>query len=1559
MSISDPDPSNHHHSNNHNQDYNSPEKRLSQGSSASSSKRTKTHVGPWRLGRTLGRGSSGRVRLAKHNVTGQLAAVKIVPKELVSSSNANNNNYGIEREVIIMKLIQHPNVMALYDVWENKGELYLVLEYIEGGELFDYLLRKGRLDEKEAIHYFRQIINGVDYCHQFNICHRDLKPENLLLDKNRNIKIADFGMAALELNDKMLQTSCGSPHYASPEIVSGKNYHGGPSDIWSCGIILFALLTGHLPFDDENIRKLLMKVQTGMFQMPKNISKEAQDLISKMLCVDPEQRIKMVDIIRHPLIRKYQTKKRHLIDNRLNLPFDILQPIKSVSEIDEEILKNLQILWHGAKKQDVVAKLLSKEQTSEKTFYCLLMKYRFENKDQDSDDRTNFGNNNKETLKESNSYKCMRKSTSITSRSSRQFHNGTHRVGGHSRNKSQSSRRNSRVNSRTSLITASSSHKRGVSFTSVKSIKSLRQKTRSSASIKSYHDNVHDSPPPPIPMDVLNSLRDQHEQEEFQKHKEMAAKHEQSQKATAATTALGIHDNSVPLNDGSLYDSKYPEQVQYDDELEKQTSNEFASMLEQAFDYPVAPTHRSRIVSDPFPAFNDYDNPANDSTTVIPTTTVGITPNPPRTAERRVVSEYRTNDNYPNVYVNSRTPSPQKTQAIDIPKTNNVNIARGYVSSYNDSNGYQVATGASSSTFHSNSSNNDFLLPLIFEEDDRFADAIEEEIGATLSNDPRNKAAGGGAVAIAITSGIPSSIDLWENDTQFQDADDIENGIPDTYALYHGMGAELKEDAPSTNGLHMPNILNNPTYDDTHMNNVHSATTVRPASALDFSNFDEYGFNTVSNNNTITNNSIGIYEDGYDSDANSILMNDNLHIGNKADVFKQRPQSMFANYPGTSIENTPGARNNNNNNSDLRFTLQQKMVARRNSHDMLMGHEFRIDENRPLQPPSPPLHSTTAKPNFIESPKLNTHASVLKPITLNTNTTNNNNARPLSMPIDSLVSKNMNDNAVHSGSSDVVAADHMSSMMMPRQSMLTSDKENKRPIKKNSETTNRSTNHNISTNATNNANKKAGSGNESGKSALFRKLSLNPKRTAPPPPAHTSSSPSKYSNPQNNNTSNNNVNSNTKSMLILPSSQFNSRAASGSSEISEISESSYMSHGSRPTTVSSVSSSPYTQKMLGDLGSYQKSQTSGTTNQIQQSGNRVAAESQYNNKSHRVEQKTLQNGGANGSVTGPVRIPGQPRASTSIGTSMNGSSPGDSFKQNWFMKMLNVSSNPKPSNNNNNNNSQQNGSKLQQASNAPASSNVKASGSRLNRFNTFSSSNLLSNYDIHSPYTSYTSTTPSPAVRDVLLTTLRDWKQYGVSDIKIEEVGKSQIMLDEPGNGKQKQQPVPLKIKISAKVSSRNVLSLRSTKFLIELEMQKVKESVPVQIPNPAPVTSTKGPSGNSNNGSSQSGGKGLFKRLFNGGRKHFSHKPSNNTSANGNSSTNPDAKARGAEPATVTSVRVTTRNLTMISVYQMQGSNSTFLRFNKELGDVLVSKGLVVNGSNVLGGNGYVDVDE
>ena len=348
-------------------------------------------IGPWKLGSTLGAGSTGKVLMAQHESTGQQAAVKIVSKSIFSnqtnSSTIVGSNdpdvlpYGIEREIIIMKLLHHANVLRLYDVWETNSNLYMVLEYVEKGELFNLLVERGPLPENEAVRFFRQIIIGISYCHALGIVHRDLKPENLLLDHKFNIKIADFGMAALESKDKLLETSCGSPHYAAPEIVSGLPYHGFESDVWSCGIILFALLTGRLPFDEEdgNIRNLLLKVQSGQFEMPDSdeISPEAQDLIAKILTVDPAARIKSREILKHPLLQKYPSIKDSKSIRNLPREDTYLNPLDSVNgSIDESIINNLVVLWHGRDRNEITAQLKEPGANLEKTFYALLFRFK-------------------------------------------------------------------------------------------------------------------------------------------------------------------------------------------------------------------------------------------------------------------------------------------------------------------------------------------------------------------------------------------------------------------------------------------------------------------------------------------------------------------------------------------------------------------------------------------------------------------------------------------------------------------------------------------------------------------------------------------------------------------------------------------------------------------------------------------------------------------------------------------------------------------------------------------------------------------------------------------------------------------------------------------------------------------------------------------------------------------------------------------------------------------------------------------------------------------------------
>lgn len=351
-------------------------------------------VGPWKLSKLIGQGASGRVRLAVHTRTQQTAAVKIIPKQMLFNSrmslrdlSAKQDKFtlGIEREIVIMKLIEHPNLLGLWDVYETSKELYLVMEYVAGGELFDYLVARGRLRTHEARLYFRQVIFGVDYCHTFSICHRDLKPENLLLDGSKEVvKIADFGMAALQPSERMLETSCGSPHYASPEIVSGKSYDGTASDIWSCGIILFALLCGRLPFDDPNIQVLLSKVRAGRFEMPQHLEPSVRSLISRMLTVDPSRRATMEEIMHHP----WFTDNGNLSSsNPVQTEFGLLgeQPI-NLADIDPDILGNLSTLWPEFSHEHLIRMLMKSGQNWQKTFYQLLVMHRENHATDDEDE---------------------------------------------------------------------------------------------------------------------------------------------------------------------------------------------------------------------------------------------------------------------------------------------------------------------------------------------------------------------------------------------------------------------------------------------------------------------------------------------------------------------------------------------------------------------------------------------------------------------------------------------------------------------------------------------------------------------------------------------------------------------------------------------------------------------------------------------------------------------------------------------------------------------------------------------------------------------------------------------------------------------------------------------------------------------------------------------------------------------------------------------------------------------------------------------------------------------
>ncbi|KAJ6797479.1 SNF1-related protein kinase catalytic subunit alpha KIN10-like [Iris pallida] len=251
----------------------------------------------YKLGKTLGIGSFGKVKIAKHVLTGHKVAVKILNRRKIKSMDMEEK---VRREIKILRLFMHPHIIRLYEVIETHSDIYVVTEYVQSGELFDYIVEKGRLPEDEARRFFQQIISGVEYCHRNLVVHRDLKPENLLLDSQHNIKIVDFGLSNVMRDGHFLKTSCGSPNYAAPEVISGKLYAGPEVDVWSCGVILYALLCGTLPFDDASIPNLFKKIKSGLYTLPSHLSPVARDLIPRMLIVDPVKRVTIPDIRQHP-----------------------------------------------------------------------------------------------------------------------------------------------------------------------------------------------------------------------------------------------------------------------------------------------------------------------------------------------------------------------------------------------------------------------------------------------------------------------------------------------------------------------------------------------------------------------------------------------------------------------------------------------------------------------------------------------------------------------------------------------------------------------------------------------------------------------------------------------------------------------------------------------------------------------------------------------------------------------------------------------------------------------------------------------------------------------------------------------------------------------------------------------------------------------------------------------------------------------------------------------------------------------------------------------------------
>ncbi|WOL19373.1 CBL-interacting serine/threonine-protein kinase 5-like isoform X3 [Canna indica] len=260
--------------------------------------------GKYEMGRVLGKGTFAKVYYGRELGSGESVAIKVINKEQIRRESSMMEQ--IQREIAVMRLVRHPNVVQLREVMATKSRIFFVMEYVRGGELFARVVR-GRLPENQARRYFHQLISAVDFCHSRGVSHRDLKPENLLLDEHGNLKVSDFGLSALPeqlRHDGLLHTQCGTPAYVAPEILRRRGYDGAKADLWSCGIILFVLLAGYLPFQDESLMQLYRKVFKADYQIPSWFSGEARRLVSRLLVVNPEKRISIPAIMQLPWFKK-------------------------------------------------------------------------------------------------------------------------------------------------------------------------------------------------------------------------------------------------------------------------------------------------------------------------------------------------------------------------------------------------------------------------------------------------------------------------------------------------------------------------------------------------------------------------------------------------------------------------------------------------------------------------------------------------------------------------------------------------------------------------------------------------------------------------------------------------------------------------------------------------------------------------------------------------------------------------------------------------------------------------------------------------------------------------------------------------------------------------------------------------------------------------------------------------------------------------------------------------------------------------------------------------------
>lgn len=300
-------------------------------------------IGSYTLGVTLGEGAFGKVKLGTHILTNEKVAIKILDK--IKMQKDEEDMVRVQREIAILKRLRHKNIIQLYEIMESNRNIYLIMEYCEGKELFDHIVMKKKLSEAESLKFFHEIIDAIEYLHSQNIVHRDLKPENLLLDGKLNIKVSDFGLSSTYTDDNLLSTPCGTPTYAPPEMLRGEEYHGLLSDVWSSGIILYAMLSGYLPFSESNEELNCQKIINCDYEMPEWISESCADLISHILKEDPLDRYDIEQVKDHPWFNSSAPSLRSgIIIGLHRIPIDlfILKQIEDYGYPVEKVTLSLE-----------------------------------------------------------------------------------------------------------------------------------------------------------------------------------------------------------------------------------------------------------------------------------------------------------------------------------------------------------------------------------------------------------------------------------------------------------------------------------------------------------------------------------------------------------------------------------------------------------------------------------------------------------------------------------------------------------------------------------------------------------------------------------------------------------------------------------------------------------------------------------------------------------------------------------------------------------------------------------------------------------------------------------------------------------------------------------------------------------------------------------------------------------------------------------------------------------------------------------------------------------------